>query len=823
MQGIFTSIIGIFITLASSAQNPSKSAADGVVAGKVIDKTSQKPLDYVSFRLFSTKDSAVVAGIFTDAEGKFTLEQLPYGNYYAKLTFSGYTTKQIEDISITAGMKIVNLGTLKMEIDAALNLEEVKVVGSLDVLKAGIDKKVYNVGEDLSVKGGTANDVLNNVPSVEVDQDGRVMLRGDGTVTILIDGRPSSLSGSNGKSLLDALPAGSIERIEVVTNPSAKYDPDGTSGIINIVLKKNKLRGFNGLVTGNIGSGDLTGGNVFDGSASLSYRNSKLNVYGSYSARRMEGYRNNYSYTEQTFNSDSVFIIEQKRKGTDLNSGQTFRVGSDFYLKARNVIGFSMTGNVGVRNRTGEQMNETSDADSNRLAMWRRDSDDPTSQQNFDFNVNYKYDLKDDRGNLMVDLNQSVGKEDINGFYKQMYYVNDTELSAAQPIQQQLFNTEKNNITTAQLDFTYLFPKIKSRMEMGAKAIIRQQSVDTYSETFDTLQGNFFEDTLSNFNYAYDEKIFSAYSIFGQQRGKFKYQGGLRAEQAYQIPNLISDSNRIVNAYFNLFPSAHIRYSLTPKSEISLSYSRRINRANSSNLNPFTSYADPYNLQRGNPYLQPEYINSYDLGYSNEFKKLTITASVFYRQTTGVITRIKEFYDNNTSAITYSNIDESRSVGTEFVLVYKPYKWWRNTVSANANYMQYIDDNQAANWNRSGFNWNMKYSGTVEFWNRTASIQVNAAYNAPRFTVQGKAQRKGPIDISADKSFKDGKWTVGMRVSDILNKQGFYMTVSQPGIDQNGSFKWLTRKVFVTFSYKFGKMEISNKNKGGGGDGGFDM
>ncbi|MEY3200193.1 MAG: hypothetical protein RJA13_2151, partial [Bacteroidota bacterium] len=467
MQRIFTSIIGIFITLASSAQNPIKSAADGVVAGKVIDKTSQKPLDYVSFRLFSTKDSAVVAGIFTDAEGKFTLEQLPYGNYYAKLTFSGYTAKQIEDISITAGMKIVNLGTLKMEIDAALNLDEIKVVGSLDVLKAGIDKKVYNVGEDLSVKGGTANDVLNNVPSVEVDQDGRVMLRGDGTVTILIDGRPSSLSGSNGKSLLDALPAGSIERIEVVTNPSAKYDPDGTSGIINIVLKKNKLRGFNGLVTGNIGSGDLTGGNVFDGSASLSYRNSKLNVYGSYSARRMEGYRNNYSYTEQTFNSDSVFIIEQKRKGTDLNSGQTFRVGSDFYLKARNVIGFSMTGNVGVRNRTGEQMNETSDADSIRLAMWRRDSDDPTSQQNFDFNVNYKYDLKDDRGNVMVDLNQSLGKEDIKGFYKQMYYANDTDLSAAQPIQQQLFNTEKNNITTAQLDFTYLFPKIKSRMEMG--------------------------------------------------------------------------------------------------------------------------------------------------------------------------------------------------------------------------------------------------------------------------------------------------------------------------------------------------------------------
>lgn len=823
MQKFSILLLFILICLNSLTQNNGKPIGEGIIAGKVLDKVSSNPLEYVSFRLFSIKDSSVVTGIFTDIEGKFNLEQVPNGNYYAKLSFSGYETKQIDNISISSSMKVVNLGTIKLDIDKTIEFDEIKVIGNVDVLKAGIDKKVYNVEEDLSVKGGTANDVLNNIPSVEVDQEGRIMLRGDGTVTILIDGRPSSLSGANGKSLLDALPAGSIERIEVVTNPSAKYDPDGTSGIINIVLKKNKLRGFNGLLTANVGSGDFSGGNVFDGSASLSYRNSKLNVYGSYSGRHLEGYRNNYSKLEQNFTNDSALIIMQDREGTDLNVSNTFRIGSEFYLKARNVLGVSVTGNISERTRTGEQWNSTSDENGEHIALWKRDSYDPTHQQNFDINANYKFDLKEEKGNLILDFNQSIGNEDIRGLYKQNYYSNDTVLLGYAALEQQLYNTEKNNITTGQLDFTYIFPKINSRLETGLKTIVRHLTVDTDSETLDTIQGIFQEDTLANFNYAYDEQVYSAYGIFGQQRGKFKYQGGIRIEQSYQIPDLISDSIRIVNDYFNIFPSAHIRYGFTDKSEISLSYSRRINRASSGNLNPFTNYADPYNLHKGNPYLKPEFINSYDLGYTNEFKKISMTASVYYRHTTGVITRIKEYYEDNTSSVTFANLDESHSIGTEGVFIIKPTKWWRNTLSVNANYIKYVDDNTTANWNITGVNWNFKYAGTFEFWKRTASIQLNAGYNAPRVSVQGTFQRRASVDLSAEKSFKDGKWSLGMRVSDIFNRQGFYMSIEQPGIHQTSEFKWLTRRYYISASYKFGKLEISNKNRGGGEGGGFEM
>jgi outer membrane receptor protein involved in Fe transport len=794
---------------------------DGILTGRIVDKLSDKPMEYVSFRLFSVKDSSVAAGVFTDPDGRFNLEQLAYGNFYGKLTFSGYETITINDIKISASIKSVNLGTYKMVIDKTIDFDEIKVVGQLDVLKAGIDKKIYNVGEDLSVKGGTANDVLNNIPSVEVDQDGRIMLRGDGTVTVLIDGRPSSLSGGNGKSLLDALPAGSIERIEVVTNPSAKYDPDGTSGIINIVLKKNKLKGFNGMLTANVGSGNLNGGNVADGSFSLSYRNGKFNAYGSYSGRYMTGYRNNYSSLEQTFSDNSSLKIVQNRLGSDLNAGHTFRVGSDFYLKPRHVIGFSATGSIGQRDRTGDQWNTSYDGDGNVISFWNRESYDPTNQQNFDLNVNYKFDLKDDKGSFTIDANQSLGKEEIEGYYEQTDYNLDSTLIGSYLLDQQLFNTEKNNVTTVQSDFTYVLPKRKARIETGLKAIVRKQGVDTYSESLNQLSNLYEEDTLANFIYQYDEQIYSAYGIFGQELGKFKYQAGVRLEQSYQIPNLISDSIRIVNDFFNFFPSAHIRYAFTPKSEVSLSYSRRINRAGSSNLNPFTNYSDPYNLQRGNPNLQPEYIDSYDLGYTNERKKVTLTTSIFYRYTTGVITRIKEFYADNTSAVTYANIDKSYSFGTEMIFIVKPTTWWRNSISGNANYIQYDDNTNS--FNRSGFNWNLKYSGTFDFWKKTASIQINGTYNAPRITVQGTAQRRGAIDISGEKKFKEGMFSVGFRVSDVFNRQGFEMQVNQPSIRQESEFKWLTRKYFITFTYKFGKLEISKKNQGGGGEGGFDM
>ena len=821
MKLLFSTIF-LFLSFVSFSQKPN-SSGDATIFGKIIDEKTNQAIEYVAIRLLSVKDSSVVTGIFTDVDGKFNFENVSYNKYLIKISSTGFQSKIINTISVSAGAKIYNVGTVKLEVDKSMQLEEVRVVGQMDVLKSGIDKKVYNVAEDISVRGGTANDILNRLPSVEVDQDGRVMLRGEGTVTILIDGRPSSLSGGNGKTLLDALPAGSIERIEIVTNPSAKYDPDGTSGIINIVLKKNKLKGFNGAISTNLGSGDLTGGNVAEGNASLSYRNSWFNLYGTYNARYLDGYRNNTSYIKQTFSDGSQNIVDQYRTGTDLNAGHTFRVGADFNLKARNTLGVSGTGNIGIRDRTGDLWNNIFDETQTQIQLWQRTSFDPSQQQNFDFNLNYKWDLKDERGNLIFDVNRSIGNEKIQGFYQNNYYNPVDSSTGIQSFEkQQLSNVEKNNITSAQLDFTYLMPKINARIETGGKAILRNQQVNTYSETLENSTNTYFQDTLANFNYKYDEQIFGIYGIWGQQLGKFKYQAGLRAEQAYQIPNLLSDTIRIVNDYFKVFPSAHIRYAFTPKSEISLSYSKRITRAASSDLNPFTSYSDPFNLRKGNPYLNPEFIDSYDLAYSFESKKFNLSVSSYFRRNTGVITRFKEFYDNNTSAITFRNISETNSLGNELVLVYKPTAAWRSTFSWNGNYIWYIT-NMTDLPNRQGFNMNFKFNTSYEFWKKTATIQLSVTYNGPRVTVQGIAQRQGPVDIAFEKKFKEGKWSIGARVSDVFDKQGFYMEIDRAEVYQTSEFKWLTRRFYISASYKFGKLEISNKSRTPGGEGGGDM
>lgn len=806
----------LFIVQSIFGQKTS-SNEDGMVIGKIVDQQTGKALEYVSVKLFKAADSTIVTGAFTAVDGKYSIP-CQFGSFYLKITFTNYDPILVSAITVKTALPIFNVGTLKMRKISEKTEREVKVIAEKDVLKACIDKKIYNVAEDLNVRGGTANDILQRLPSVEVDQDGKVMLRGEGSVTVLIDGRPSSLSGGNGKTLLDALPAGSIERIEIVTNPSAKYDPDGTSGIINIVLKKNKLNGFNGLVSTNLATTFQNGGNVAEGNLSLSYRTGIFNIYGTYNARYLEGYRNNYSHITQGSGA-TYFNLDQSRVGTDLNAGQTFRFGMDINLKARNTLGFSATGNIGVRDRTGDLWNSSYDLLGQRDSLWLRSSYDPSQQRNFDFNVNYKYDFKNERGNLTFDATQSLGNENIQGYYTQRYYTPDSVLTSSPELIQELRNTEKNNITTLQSDFTYLFPKLGARFESGAKAIIRDQSVNPVSSTYDWSAQMNLEDSLANFLYEYNEQIYSLYAVYGQQINRVKFQGGLRAENAYQIPNLVTDSIRIVNHYINFFPSAHLRYVLKPKSEISLSYSRRITRASSADLNPFTNYSDPFNLRTGNPYLQPEFIHSFDLGYSLEKAKYSITASTYYRNSTGVISRVKEFYENGTSAVTFMNIAETKSLGTEFVCMFRPTTWWKNTFSYNANYIWYIT-NQMDLPNRQGFNHNFKYNTSVEFWKKTATLQLSVTYNGPRVTVQGVAQRQGPIDLAFEKKLQGGKWSVGARVTDIFNKQGFYMQVNRPGVEQTAEFKWLTRRLYVSASYKFGKLEMSNKSKLPGSEGG---
>jgi outer membrane receptor protein involved in Fe transport len=809
-----TYLLIVFVSFSVKAQMPNFNQKIGILTGTVLDSLTGLPLDYVSVKLYSIKDSMVKAGVYSNDKGNVYLDEIPLGKYYIKMVFSGYKTKIISNVNFTQEKPNKDIGKIGLNFDKGIDLEEVKVIGKQDVLLNNIDKKVYNVGEDLSVRGGTATDILNNVPSVEIDQDGRISLRGDGNVTILIDGRPSSIAGGNGKSFLESLPANSIERIEIVTNPSSKYDPDGTSGIINIVLKKNKLKGVNGNITLSAGTG-----NTYNGSAALSIRNARVNAYGNYTYRFYEGYRN-YESNLQRYIDSEYFELIQTRTGTDLTINHTARLGSDFYLNDRNTLGVSATMNLGFRERTGDLSNNQFGANNFLNRDWIRTSSDPSDNQGMDFNLNYKFDFKEDKGNVIFDINQSLGKEDILGFYEEQYIINSGVSDNRKNLVQNLTNFEKSNVATVQTDFIRILPKL-IKFEAGAKAILRNSSVDTYSQTQDSVTLNYFEDTLSNFEYEYIEQIFSVYTNVGQQIKKFKYQGGFRAERALQAPNLLSDSLLFSNEYFNIFPTAFVKYEINKQNEISLSYSRRINRPNSENLNPFTSYADPFNLRMGNPALTPEYINSFDFGYTFSKNKINFTASVFYRETKDVISRVKTFFDNGATAITYGNIQSSQSLGPELIVIYKPKTWMKNIISANGNMIKFTDNSTDFDFNNSGFYWSVKYAGTFEIWKKTANIQLNARYNSPIVRPQGIVQPRASIDLSVEKSLKKN-WTVGFRISDIFNTQEFRLNFEQNGITQYSRFKQNTQRFYINASYKFGKYEIK-KSKSGFEGGGFDF
>ena len=780
------------------------------VLGKVID-TEGFPIEFATVKLLKAEDSTLINATYADELGQFKFTSIHCDEtYILKLSNVGYKTKYLPE-NKSFSCFAYDYGAIQLSIDRALNLEEVKVQAQVDVLKAGIDKKIYNVGQDISVRGGTANDVLNRLPSVEVDEDGGVTLRGDGSVIILINGRPSSLSGGNGKTLLDALPAGSIERVEIVANPSAKYDPDGTSGIINIVLKKSLFKGLNGAVSSNAGSGDLSSGNIFEGNISLNYRNNKLNVYSSYNGRTYNGYRNKYSDIYENFGDDSIVRLNQSRLGTDLNNSQSLRAGIDINVSERQKLGVFGNLSLGRRERTGSLWNTLYQFAESPSALWRRTSFDPKTRTNIDLGLNYEWSFIKDRGKLQFNVNQSYGDEDIKGFYSEAYFTLDTLLNGEDTLRQQLENIESNDINTIQLDLEYIFPKINSRVELGAKSIIRDQSVSTFSETYDNDNQEFAADTLANFDYRYAERIFSLYGIFGQQIDKFKYQFGVRLEQAYQIPELLSDGASIPNTYFNAFPSAHIKYALNDRNEFGLSYSRRISRAKANQLNPFTNYADPFNLRRGNPYLQPEYIHSFDLAYTFEQKIFSISSSIYYRRSQGVITRVKEFYEDNTSAITYQNLNSTNALGTELVMMFKPFSFWRTTASFNGNLVEYYTDLQGLS-NTTGAYIKAKFNTVIDFWKNSASFQASYAYNGPRVVVQGTVQRKGTFDLAFEKKFMEGDLAFGVRISDLFNQQSFYMDAVRENFQQVAYYKWMSRRVFLTFNYKFGKIEFKNKS-----------
>lgn len=802
MKGIFILSL-MFVSSLGIAQG-------NIINAKVVS-TTNNAIEFANFVLLN-KDSSVVIGCYSNSKGIIQLEGVEANNYIVKISAFGFFTKYLE-LDFVNRINI-DLGELVLTAENSQEIDEVEIIAESSLLNTSFDKRVYNINDDLTAQGGRLTDVLNNLPSVEVDNDGNISLRGNSNVTVLIDGRASALSqGSEGA--LDAIPSSAVERIELVTNPSAKYDPDGTAGIINIVLKKNKLRGLNLIA-------DLTGatGNLVNGGLNFNVRTERLNLFSSYSYRHEEGYRNNYN-NRTTFYDDSTVNLLQEREGTDTRISHTGKIGMDFFINPNHVIGISLSGSYNERTRTGDQLNYESFNDSlNRY--WNRLTYDPRFRRNIDFKTDYKWDFVDEKGNFIFLVNHSTGDNNSIGRFEEFYYNPDGSIgNPAYLFQNQQGDQLSSNLAVS-ADLTKVLSE-KIKIESGLKWIRNREFRSNYLEYYDTLTGLLVPDLNVNNEFEFDEDILAWYGMFGSQPfQKMKYQLGMRLEQAFTFPRLLTTNEEFENNYFSYFPSAHLIYEPKKENEFSISYSRRINRPDVWNLNPFPVYDDPLNLRTGNPQVKPEYINSIEGSFLRESNKFTFTSSVYYRQTVDKIQRVREFFPDGRSITSFANVDESYDYGIELIGNYSPFSWWKNTLSFNGNETRLSATINGLDLRNRGFSWNVKWNSSFSLFENTTTIQLNAQYVSLSYAVQGTYRRRTGIDLAINRVFFDKKLSVGMRVTDIFNTMGFELLFSQGNTIQESNYKWLTRRFYLTLSYRFGRMDDKKSGKNGDGKSGGD-
>jgi hypothetical protein len=809
---LIASVILIFTTLNGLSQQGGnwqggEKPKIGTIKGFIYDRVTRKPIEYANIAVLKKQDSSLVTGTISSPDGKFLMEQFEPGMYFIKISFIGYRDTVFQNIRITPKEPIINLDTIFL-LQSDVTLQGTDIVAERSVLEYNLDKQVFNVDKDLTSTGGTALDVMKNIPSVTVDVDGNVSLRGSGNVNVLIDGKPSSLSAAQ---VLEQIPASMIERVEIITNPSAKYDPDGMSGIINVVTKKSKTPGYNGTLNLTVGNR-----NKYTGTITLGYKKNKVNFFGSYDFRYNE--RFHASWVNRDFGTDTVTQLDQDNYRINYAVNQSVKLGMDYSFNDYNTITLSGTLRTGNGTREDEIQYVTSDENNMISDYYERNNIQDWTEFNFDASLYYRKTFKQKGRELIFDSNfsQRDNDEDLTGtqFYSFTNYQNDNSESKQR-------NITGNNSVVFSMQLDYVHPTEKyGRFETGLKSIMRDYRNDLLLQNYDYTTTSWVDDTLISNSFQYQDQLYSAYLIYANAIGKLMVQGGLRAEQTYTHSYQVTLDSTFDYNYFNLFPSVHTKLPLKNQTELMMSYSRRINRPGTWSLNPFPDYSDPLNLRMGNPYLLPEFINSYEAGFMKYFKKWSIATTLFHRTTQNVIVRFRTVDEFGVSTMTQMNLTESNSTGTDLVFTINPKQNLRIMLSGSAYYFLQ-EGREEFNLNKvENFQWNAKINSSYTI-KKGFDVQLSGYYNAPMITSQGNMREMFSMDFATKIDILKGNGNLTFRVSDIFNTQRHAMTSEGPGFYIDSYFKRESRVAYLGFSYKINggttrKEKRPDMNQGGG-------
>lgn len=753
------------------------------IKGKVIDSEGQA-VGFASVVLQKAADSSTVEGTVTNFEGHFELKSKP-GDYIFRIQFLSYKP-YTEKISVERKGQLVDMGTITLE-SAAVILKGVEVQAERSQMVMKLDKRIFNVGTDLTSRGGSASDILDNVPSVNVDVEGNISLRGSRNVRILIDGKPSALIRSGGQALRQ-IPAHMIESVEVITNPSARYEAEGETGIINIVLKKEKEKSLNGSFEASTGYPGNHGLNY-----TLNWRNENFGITSSYGIlyRKFEG---GGELRQEFYDPDEAdYTSERNHERGGLN--HNIRLGMDWNAGRENTFGVTGFYNIGRNQNRALLDYQFLDENGSVIQKVERDDDENEDRDIIELELRHEkvFGDKDHKWTSSINFNRRDDKED-NKITESSNTMSD--------VLQRVDNREDAQTIIVKSDFTYPFAG-EGLFETGVFGSFR----DIENE-FTVLEGNNENDlkVLSNFDnlFQYDEDIYAAYVMAGNKSGSLSYQAGLRLEHSEIITDLVKTNERNPRSYTNLFPSGLLAWEVDSTQNIQLSYSRRITRPRLWYLFPFFTFSDNRNLASGNPNLDPEFTHALELSYLKKVSKGSLMASLVYRHSTGVIERINLLFQDGITRWFPVNIATRDAYGMEFNADIDVNRWLQITGNVYAAYEElkgaYEDVDLSVNY----FNLTSRLGTEFDLGKHT-DFQINFRYNSPVNTAQGRQKHIARVDLALSQRLFDNRGNLTLSVSDLFNSRVRRRETITRDYFQYSEFQWRARQINITLNYRIEK------------------
>ncbi len=787
-----------------SGKNPS-------AIGKVVDSKTGHAVPYATVVLYRAVDSTMMDGTITNENGQFMIPCKP-GNYYIVIKFMGYNKLVKSNLQMSVNDKMLKVGLLKLSRNSA-ELKGVEIVGEQSYVDYKIDRKIVHVGRDIGSTGGTAVEALENVPSVNVDIDGNVELRGSTSFTVLINGKPSPLSGSDA---LEQIPTSVIKNIEIITNPSAKYDPDGMTGIINVVLKKDVKQGLNGFVEASAASF-----NSYSLNTIFNYRKKKVNYFlgANFRLRNMPGGGESDLHN---IGNDTNMYRDTELDRLRRKNNYTIKGGMDYYYNDNNTFGidaafgindFSKDYSSNIYERTVPttyQLYTISDNLGARKSSFIKSS------------INWEHKFKRKGEKIETYFYFMQGNEDKNEDQKESY--SDANWTVDGIIKDWYKTTDDKfkKEFRSKLDYTLKLKEDK-KLEAGIQSRNYRENSEFIYNTFDSIGQNWEVKPDFGNTMIFNRDIFSAYTTFGGTKNNFGYQLGLRGEYTNRVITSRDKSPSVINR-FDLFPSVHLSQKFLKTNSVMMSYSRRIDRPSGWELGPNPIFISSNFVRIGNPDLEAEYTDNYELSYQKTIKKSFVSVEAYYRTTKNKISRLQEMGNNNIIYMTYANLDKDHSAGVELMANMQFSKWFRMNISSSYYYYKLVGNIASGAVDQSSNNFDIR--GELNFMiTPLMRFQLNSFYRGPSVTAQGKMGSFFMANSALRYDFFKRKMSVTFKVRDIFNTMRHEFETITPSFISYNTFYRQNPYFQLTVNYKINNYRQDRKRNMNdrGSDGGDDI